>query len=158
MEKDKRRRIGYSELQKLLRHRHPMLLIDRVEHYEPGKSMTALVAASGASDWAQGHFPGRAIYPGTHLLQAFSQTAIMLLQLSSTQLEDDEVTIVSSLEARFNQVVVPGDLVVFQTNLDKVVQCLFFFSGGAFVEEKKVASFKVRVARRALTALGERAW
>ncbi len=152
------RRIGHAGLQRLLRHRHPMLLIDRVEHYEPGASMTAIVAASGSSEWAQGHFPDRAIYPGTHLLQAFSQTAIMLLQLSSTPLEDDEVTVVSSLEARFSQVVVPGDLVIFQTRLDKAVEGLFFFSGGAFVEGRRVASFKVRVARRPVAALGERAW
>jgi 3-hydroxyacyl-[acyl-carrier-protein] dehydratase len=150
------RHLNHAELQKLLRHRPPMLLIDRVDDYEPGKSMTALVAASGASDWAQGHFPGRAIYPGTHLLQAFSQTAIMLLQLSTTLLGDDEVTVVSSLEARFNRVVVPGDLIVFKTILDRTVQDLFFFSGSASVGEQRVASFKVNVARRPVTALGER--
>jgi 3-hydroxyacyl-[acyl-carrier-protein] dehydratase len=68
------------------------------------------------------------------------------------------VTVVSSLEARFSHIVVPGDLVVFQTRLHKAVQGLFFFSGSAFVEQKKVANFKVRVARRPLAALGEREW
>ena len=155
---DSNRKIGHSDLQKYLRHRHPMILIDRVEDYEPGKSITAVSAASGASDWAQGHFPGRAIYPGTHLLQAFSQTAIILLQLSSTTLGDDEVTVVSSLEARFNRVVVPGDLIVFKNYLEKIIQDVFFFSGGAYVNEKKAASFRVRVARRPLSALGSLLW
>jgi 3-hydroxyacyl-[acyl-carrier-protein] dehydratase len=152
------RQMGYSEIQHWLRHRFPMVMVDRITEYEPGRYVHAQTAVSGTSDWAQGHFPGRAIYPGSHIIQAFSQTAILLLQLSSSQLTDDELTVVSSLEARFKGIVVPGDLLTFNTFLDRVASDVFFFHGVANRDRTPIASLRVRIARRPLSAFGKALW
>jgi 3-hydroxyacyl-[acyl-carrier-protein] dehydratase len=150
--------MGYSELQHWLRHRFPMVLIDRVVGYESGKSITALTALSGTSDWAQGHFPGRAIYPGSHIIQAFSQTAILLLQLSSPLLSDDEMTVVSSIEAKFASPAVPGDLLLLSVTLNRVCSNVFFFQGSAARGADRVARIRVNIARRQITAFGRQLW
>jgi 3-hydroxyacyl-[acyl-carrier-protein] dehydratase len=135
-----------------------MVLIDRVLDYEPGKRLTAISAVSGTSDWSQGHFPGRAIYPGTHIIQGFSQTAILLLLLSSSPLLDDEVTVVSSVDARFLGVVVPGDTLTYETHLDRVVSGVFFCRGSAARNSQIVSRLRVRVVRREVASLGEPLW
>ena len=101
-----------------LRHAHPMIFLDRITDHEPGEFLTAVVAVSGGLDFVAGHFPERAIYPGTHLMQAFSQTCIILAQLSSSRLGDDELTLVSAVEARFFGPAVPGDLIEVHNSLE----------------------------------------
>lgn len=150
--------MGYTELQNWLRHRFPMVFIDRVLHYEAGHQLSSITALSGTSDWAQGHFPGRAIFPGSHIIQAFSQSAILLLQLSSSPLRDDEMTVVSSIEARFTNPAVPGDILTFTVILDRVCSNVFFFHGSVARDGARVANLRVSLARRELSAFGANLW
>src|SRR3954467_8173677 len=78
------RTLGFTELKSWLRHRHPMVMLDRVTDYEPGQFLNARLAVSGSLDFVAGHFPERAIFPGSHLIQALSQAAIILFQLNTS--------------------------------------------------------------------------
>jgi 3-hydroxyacyl-[acyl-carrier-protein] dehydratase len=150
--------IGFTDLKKYLRHRHPMILIDRVIDHEPMKFIDSLMCVSGASDIIAGHFPERGVFPGTHLLQYFAQTGILLNQLSTDALADDELTVVSSTSARFFKVVVPGDRVEMKTVVDSYDGKLFKFSGNAYVDSVRVGAFRAALVRAPISQMGNPLW
>ena len=139
--------IGFTALKGWLRHRHPMILIDRVSDHEPGAFLTAVMSISGALDTIAGHFPERAIYPGTSLLQGFAQTGIVLFLLSTEPLADEEVTLVTSMESRFFHVVVPGDRVVVETKVERLLPNAMPFSGVLRVDGGRVAAARATIVR-----------
>jgi 3-hydroxyacyl-[acyl-carrier-protein] dehydratase len=150
--------IGFTDLKKWLRHRHPMILIDRITDHEPGEFLDGLVSVSGSLDSISGHFPERAIYPGSHLIQAFAQCGIILLQMGTSVLSEDELTLVGAVHARFFKVVVPGDQVVFHVTADRTANSLFYFSGTATVDNKRVAAFRANLIRTHVRAMGDPLW
>ncbi len=152
------RTMGFSELKRWLRHRHPMILLDRVLDYEPGDSLTSLMCVSGQADAITGHFPERAIYPASHLIQAFAQSGIILYQLSTSPLAADELTLIGSVTARFSKIVVPGDQVVFHVRPDLISREIFGFSGRANVGDIAVARFKSTLVRVRSDELGDPLW
>ncbi|REF00409.1 3-hydroxyacyl-ACP dehydratase FabZ family protein [Thermomonospora umbrina] len=152
------RSLGYSELKQWLRHRHPMIYLDRILDHEPGVFLRSLLSVSGNLDPIAGHFPDRAIYPGSHLIQACAQSGIILYQMSTTPLREEEITLIGSVKARFTKIVVPGDRVVFDVRADKINGNVFFFSATATVEDKTVASFRSNLIRTTVDALGRQLW
>jgi 3-hydroxyacyl-[acyl-carrier-protein] dehydratase len=139
--------IGFTDLKAWLRHRHPMILLDRIVDHEPGEFVTAVVMVSGALDTVAGHFPERAIYPGSNLIQALSQAGIILFQMRTTKLADDELTLVGSVEARFFKLVVPGDMITIDVKAGRLVRNTFQFSGTATVEATRVAAMRATLVR-----------
>ncbi|MFF1545827.1 3-hydroxyacyl-ACP dehydratase FabZ family protein [Streptomyces sp. NPDC058291] len=152
------RQIGFSELKKWLRHRHPMIYIDRITDHEPGVFLKSLLSVSGNLDAISGHFPERAIYPGSHLMQAFAQSGIILYQMSTSPLADDELTLIGSVKSRFTRPVVPGDQVIFDVRADRLVGTTFFFSCQATVDGLTVAAFRGTLTRRKAADLGRQLW
>jgi len=152
------RMMGFSELKKYLRHGHPMIYIDRITDYEPGVYLKSLLSVSGNLDAIAGHFPERGIYPGSHLMQAYAQSGIILYLLSSGPLVDDELTLIGSVKARFTKPVVPGDQVLFDVRADRLRGNLFFFSCQATVDGKSVAAFRGTLTRTKIEALGRQLW
>lgn len=157
-ERTEKKPMGFSELKGWLRHRHPMILLDRVLDHEPCEFLTAMAVASGSLDFMAGHFPDRAIYPGTNILQAFSQTGILLLQLSSTPLTPEEMTVVSAFEGRFFQVVVPGDRMEIHTRVERLEAGYGSFSGGVMVDGTRVGAFRAGLSRVPVSKFGKAMW
>ena len=151
-------RLGFTDLKRFLRHRHPMIMIDRVERAVPGSYLRGRSVVSGGSDSINGHFPERAIYPGSNLIQAFSQGSIILLQLSSSMLEAEEMTVVGGVQARFFSMAVPGDVLTLEVNLDHVRSNAFFFSGIITSERARVARLKLSLVRLSVDGLSEQSW
>lgn len=150
--------LGFTELKSWLRHRHPMILLDRILDHEPGKFLKGVVCVSGALDTIAGHFPERAVFPGSHLIQSFSQAGIILFQMSTAKLEDDEMTVVSSVSAKFFKPVVPGDRIIMQVNVDKLEGNTIFLSGKATVDDKRVGAFRVTLAKVMVSDMGNPLW
>jgi len=150
--------LGFSDIKNWLRHRHPMIYIDRILDHEPGVYLRSLMCVSGTMDVIAGHFPQRAIFPGSHLLQAFAQSGIILYQLSTSPLEDDELTLIGSAQSRFMKVVVPGDRVVFDVRSDRLYGSSFHFSCRATVEGVPVAAFRGSLVRTKVAELGRPLW
>ena len=152
------RMLGFSEIKDWLRHRHPMIYIDRIIDHEPGVFLKSVLSVSGNLDAVAGHFPERAIYPGSHLMQAYAQSGIILYQMSTSRIADDEITLIGSAKCRFNRIVVPGDRVIFDVRADRIRGNAFFFSASATVDDVGVASFKGDLIRTKIAALGRRLW
>lgn len=150
--------MGFSELKGWLRHRHPMVYLDRVLDYEPGKYLKSLMAVSGQIDALAGHFPERAIFPASHMIQAVAQSAIILFQLSTSPLSDDEITLVGSVKARFIRLVVPGDQVVFNTTCETLNGGFCTFSCQAEVSGTPVGMVKGSLIRKLISDLGQPLW
>jgi 3-hydroxyacyl-[acyl-carrier-protein] dehydratase len=150
--------LGFTELKHWLRHRHPMIYLDRVTDYEPGVFLESVLSVSGALDCVSGHFPERAIYPASNLMQAFAQSGIILLQLSTTRLLDDEITLIGSMRSRFTSIVVPGDRVIYRVRADRFAGNVFFCSATASVDDRPVATFKATIVRLHVDELGPQLW
>lgn len=153
-----RRSMGFTEMKTWLRHRHPMLYLDRVLDYEPGVRLVSRLSASAQTDAIAGHFPERAIYPASHLSQAFAQTGIILFQVSTSRLAEDELTLVGAMNSRFFRIVAPGDTVTITVTVDRLMGSTFFFSGRATVDSTTVAAFRANLVRRKTADMGHQWW
>jgi 3-hydroxyacyl-[acyl-carrier-protein] dehydratase len=152
------RELGFSEIKGWLRHRHPMIYIDRIIDHEPGVFLKSVMSVSGALDCIAGHFPERAVFPGSHLMQAFAQSGIILYQMSTEKLRDDEITLIGSVKSRFTNIVVPGDRVVFDVRVDRLAGRFCFLSCVATVDDKRVAAFKGSLVPSDIADLGRVLW
>lgn len=150
--------MGFSELKTWLRHRHPMIYLDRVLDHEPGVSLTSMLSVSGNMDSIAGHFPERAIFPASNLTQAMAQSAIILLQVSTTRLAEDEITLVGTMKARFTRIVVPGDQVVIATRSDEQNGATFTYTCRATVGSAPVSVCQLTLVRLNVEQLGEQFW
>ncbi|GHE48625.1 coronafacic acid dehydratase [Streptomyces longispororuber] len=155
--------LGISAIKKLVRGRHPRLFIDRVTDYEPGVYLKSLLCVSSELSVMAGHLPERDLFPGvflpgSHLMQAFAQSGVILYQLSADPLTDDEVTLVGSVKSRFKGVVVPGDQVLFDVRAQRFLGNVFLFSASVTVEERTVAAFRGAMTRAKLTTVGPQLW
>ena len=116
------------------------------------------VIRPSAMDAIAGHFPERAIYPASHLQQAFAQAGIVLYQMSTSMLADDEMTLIGSMQSRFTKIIVPGDQIVFDVRCDRLLDRTFHFSGSATVEGKRVAALRASLVRVKVEELGRQLW
>lgn len=99
-----------AEILRVLPHRHPMLLVDRVESIEPGQRIVAIKCVTANEPFFPGHFPGNPVFPGVLLVEVMAQTA-GLLAARSEELDGPErsVALLGIDGARFRRPVVPGD-------------------------------------------------
>ncbi|MDP9794196.1 3-hydroxyacyl-[acyl-carrier-protein] dehydratase [Catenuloplanes nepalensis] len=155
---DHSRSMGFTEIKTWLRHRHPMLYLDRVLDYVPGVRLVSRLTVSAQIDAVAGHFPERAIYPASHLSQAFAQSGIILFQVSTSKLADDELTLVGAMNSRFFRIVTPGDTVTITITVDRLLDDAFFFSGRAVVDSTPVAAFRANLVRRKAADMGHQWW
>lgn len=143
--------ISVEEIQKLIPHRYPMLLVDRVLDYEVGKSLHAIKNVSINEPIFTGHFPELAIFPGVLILESLAQ-ATGILGFKTTQgLEDKELYLFASVDkARFKKPVVPGDTLHLHVELIKERRGMWKFYGEAKVDGQVVCSAELMCARRKL--------
>jgi 3-hydroxyacyl-[acyl-carrier-protein] dehydratase len=100
--------IDAREIQRLIPHRYPLLLIDRVVEIEPGKRIIGLKNVSANEPFFQGHFPGNPIMPGVLIVEALAQAGAVLL-LSQPE-ERGKLPLFAGIDGlKFRRQVVPGD-------------------------------------------------
>ena len=99
------------EIQKLLPHRYPFLMIDGIEEIERLKRIVGVKNVTINEAHFQGHFPGKPIMPGVLIIEAMAQTGGLLLLLEIPDRENKLLYFVAIDEARFRRPVVPGDQV-----------------------------------------------
>jgi 3-hydroxyacyl-[acyl-carrier-protein] dehydratase len=108
--------ITVEEIQKLLPHRYPFLLIDRIIEYVPGERAVGIKNVSFNEPHFQGHFPGRPIMPGVLIVEAMAQVGGVVL----TQMLESEagLFVFAGIDkVRFRRQVVPGDQLVMKVEL-----------------------------------------
>ena len=101
--------IDKKEIERLLPHREPMLLVDKLINIVPLKSATAIVNVKKTSFFVQGHFPGQPVMPGVFIVEAFGQSAAALTAYSvdPKKFENKLVYLMSVEKARFRNPVLP---------------------------------------------------
>ena len=102
--------LDVEQIKKLLPHRPPMLLVEKLADIVPRESATGYKAVSVNEPFFQGHFPDRAVMPGVLLVEAMAQTAGALVVHSLKQEAAPAVYFMTIEKARFRKPVVPGDL------------------------------------------------
>lgn len=104
-----------NEIMKLLPHRYPMLLIDRIlEIPEDGKRIVGLKNVSANEQFFQGHFPGAPVMPGVLIVEAMAQCAAVLF-LRDIEDRDRKLFLFGGVDkARFRKPVIPGDQLILE--------------------------------------------
>ena len=111
--------LDVTEIQKIIPHRYPMLLIDRVEELEAGKRAVAIRNVTAHEQVFNGHFPGNPVLPGVLIVEAMAQTGAVAL-LSMDEFKGKTAYFGGIKEAKFRKVVRPGDTLRIEVTLEKI--------------------------------------
>ncbi|ANE56360.1 MULTISPECIES: 3-hydroxyacyl-ACP dehydratase FabZ [Methylomonas] len=135
------------QIQKLLPHRYPFLLVDKVVACEPGASLTALKNVTFNEPFFQGHFPSQPIMPGVLIMEALAQATALLTSQSDDKLGEGAVYYLAGIDnARFKRQVVPGDQLRLQVTYLKHKRHLWSFDCRAEVDGELAASAQIMCA------------
>ncbi len=138
-----------EEIRQLIPHRYPMLLVDRVLDFEPGKTLHAIKNVTINEPVFTGHFPDLAIFPGVMILEALAQATGLLGFKSTEAREEDEMYLFASIDnAKFKHPVTPGDTMHLHVEFVKERRGMWKFYGEARVDGKVVCSADLMCARR----------
>jgi UDP-3-O-[3-hydroxymyristoyl] N-acetylglucosamine deacetylase/3-hydroxyacyl-[acyl-carrier-protein] dehydratase len=126
--------LGIEEIMKVLPHRYPFLLVDRILEVEPGKRVVGLKNVTINEPFFQGHFPGHPIMPGVLIVEAMAQVGGMLL-LGAVPEPDSKVVYFTSLNnVKWRRPVKPGDQLRFELDLLQVRGMMCKMNGVAKVD------------------------
>jgi 3-hydroxyacyl-[acyl-carrier-protein] dehydratase len=125
--------LDVEQIKKLLPHRAPMLLVEKLADIVPLESATGYKAVSINEPFFMGHFPERALMPGVLIVEAMAQTAGALVVHSLTGKTTSSVYFLTIDNARFRKPVVPGDLLRMPVKAIRQRGPVWKFSGQAFV-------------------------
>lgn len=128
-----------EDIQKILPHRYPFALVDRIIEYVPGKLAVGIKNVTFNEPYFQGHFPGRPLMPGVMIVEAMAQVGgIVLTQLPDM---DGNLFVFAGIDkVRFRLPVIPGDQLVMKTELLSIKRRRFGkMQASALVDGKKVA-------------------
>ena len=113
--------VGVSEIQEILPHRYPFLLVDRILEIELGKRVVGVKNVTINEPFFAGHFPGHPIMPGVLILEAMAQVGGFLLMRSLTLQRAKTLLYFTGIDrARFRRPVVPGDQIRFEVSIAAV--------------------------------------
>jgi 3-hydroxyacyl-[acyl-carrier-protein] dehydratase len=133
--------LGTAEIERLLPHRYPFLLVDRVLEFEHNKRILAYKNVTSNEPFFTGHFPGRPVMPGVLVVEAIAQAGGVLTQLSRdpSELGDDVFYLVKVDNARFSRMVVPGDRLELEVELKRRIRNMAQYVGVARVDGEQAA-------------------
>jgi 3-hydroxyacyl-[acyl-carrier-protein] dehydratase len=144
--------LNFEEVRSLLKQRFPMLMIDSVTGIEPEKRIQAIKNVTGNELQFLGHFPEKAIMPGTLIVEAIGQAASLLFsKMTGAGLKPGEFLVLGTIQSmRFLVPVVPGDRMEIDVKILKLVQDLALVEGSVTVDGTLVATGTLGFARRSL--------
>ena len=140
------------QILKQLPHRYPILLVDRVLEIEKGKSIKALKNVTMNEPHFTGHFPHHPVMPGVLIIEALAQAAAILSFKTLGTLPDDKSVyyFVGIDEARFKRPVSPGDQLMLEVTVERLVRGIWKFQGYARVGDSLAAEARLMCTVRDL--------
>ncbi len=141
--------IDVVEIQKILPHRYPFLLIDRVVDFSPMTSIEAYKNVTIGEQIFQGHFPDHPIYPGVMIIEGMAQAGGVLafksLDEASQEATKDKVIYFMSIDnCKFRHPVKPGDKLVYKLSVLKHRGNIWVLDGKAYVDDKLVTEAELK--------------
>ena len=132
--------MNITEIQKLLPHRYPFLLVDRVTEIKPNEKLVAYKNVSTNEEFFQGHFPGHPVMPGVLILEALAQAMGLLAYISEKSDPSRHITYLMSIDgAKFRRPVTPGDRLVLNIDVLRHKSTVWKARGTATVDGQVVA-------------------
>ncbi len=137
------------EIQKILPHRYPFLLVDRITKLESGEYIEGYKNISISEPVFQGHFPDHPIYPGVMIIEGMAQAGGVLAfksmdNASQEEIENKVVYFMSIDKAKFRSPVTPGDQLVYKINVIKNKGAVWQLDAKAYVDDKIVAQAELK--------------
>jgi 3-hydroxyacyl-[acyl-carrier-protein] dehydratase len=130
--------LSSTDIQAILPHRYPFLLVDRVEELEIGKRVVGIKNVTINEPFFQGHFPGRPIMPGVLIIEAMAQVGGILAFKSANQAGAKLVYFMGIEKAKFRKPVTPGDQLRFVVDVLRARHPYWKMRGEAFVDDTLV--------------------
>ncbi len=131
--------LNQEDIQNILPHRYPFLLVDRIVELDPGKRIVGLKNVSINEPFFQGHFPGRPIMPGVLIVESLAQVGGILALLATPEnMGNPSIYLMGLDKVRFRQPVVPGDQMRLEVETLRGGKKFWKMQGQAFVNDTLV--------------------
>ena len=134
-----------KEIMEIIPHRHPFLLIDTIERLEPGVGAVGKKCVSGNEPFFAGHFPGNPVMPGALIIEALAQVGAVAM-LSLPEMKGKTAYFAGIDKAKFRRKVLPGDVLLLETIITKVIGPVGVGRAVATVDGRKVAEAELTFA------------
>lgn len=135
--------LNIQDIQKVIPHRFPFLLIDKVLDLRPNEKLVALKNVSVNEPYFVGHFPNEKVMPGVLIIEAMAQAACVYFYYSKNLQGKNLVYYLARVEAKFTTPVVPGDQLRIEITTVKMLPKAGFLKAQAFVKDKMVAESEI---------------
>ncbi|MEL6203914.1 MAG: 3-hydroxyacyl-ACP dehydratase FabZ [Pseudomonadota bacterium] len=145
----------FDLIQKILPHRYPFLLIDRVRDIVADTSATGIKAVTANEPHFSGHFPGKPIMPGVLIIEAMAQTCGVLIGASRGLEETLMIYFTTVDKAKFRRIVVPGDVLELHVTIKRAGTRVGKFEGKAYVEGELAAEAEFTAMLQSATSDGK---
>jgi 3-hydroxyacyl-[acyl-carrier-protein] dehydratase len=142
--------LDINDIVKLIPHRYPFLLVDKIVDFHEGDKLTAIKNVTINEPFFSGHFPERPVMPGVLIVEAMAQAgAVLYFQTMKMRGEDsDKLLLFAGInKARFKRVVEPGDQLRIEVNLIKSKGRIWKLEGEAYVDDKLACSAEIMSAQ-----------
>jgi len=148
--------LDIEKILKILPHRYPFLLVDRVLELEKGKSIVAIKNVTYNENFFQGHFPQKKVMPGVLVIEAVAQAGGILLYQSIPDPQKTLVFLSAINNAKFRRPVVPGDQLRLEVEIIRLRSRFCHIRGRAYVGEEIVAESEAMASLVRLEELNEK--
>jgi beta-hydroxyacyl-ACP dehydratase FabZ len=139
--------LDVDEIRRILPHRYPFLLVDRILSLEVGKRIVGLKNVTINEPFFKGHFPNNPIMPGVLIIEALAQVGGILALLSTPEhLGNPAIFLMGLDKVRFRKPVMPGDQLIMELETLRAGKKFFRMTGKAFVNQTLVTEAELMAA------------
>lgn len=134
-----------DQIQEIIPHRDPFLLIDEVIEYEEGQSVAAVKHVTGEEDFFKGHFPEYKVMPGVLILEAMAQAGAVVF-LNIDKYKGKIAFFTGADNVKWKRQVKPGDELILKVKIDKMKMGIGIANGEAYVGNELACSATIKFA------------